>query len=649
MRPLLLAAGFALVLAAPAAAQPWAPDAQRSAGRAALAAANAGRFGEAESFATAADPLARKLVTWTRLQARGQGSSAELVAFVLQNPDWPFPDTVARRAEEALLTDPDDSRALAFFARQPARTLEGAQRHADALARTGRNGEVTALIRRAWAENAGGAEDAAFAQRHAALLRPEDHQRRFDRLAFARDFAAASRVLPFLDGPRRAAADARLAFAGERDVDSAAPRDLGAMAERARLLRRRERDAEAAQQWAAATPLQAQADGAAQRAIWTERQVLSRRLLRLGDARTAYRVAADHGSREPGEARQEAEFWAGFLALRRLNDAAGARAHFARVAEDSVSIITRARAAYWEGRALEAMGQGPAARERYAVAAALPTAFYGQLAGLRLGENPARFVERLREAQPAAPTRQAAASFTERELARAVLTLADLGDTRRARAFLLRLEDLSPDATDRVLIARLANHIGRPDHAVWIARRAGADGVMLLPEGWPTPFPVPPGIADAALVNAISRQESNFDTEAVSSANARGVMQLLPATAAGVARRLGIPHQVGQLTAEPAHNIRLGATYISERLAQFGGHPVLAAAAYNAGAQRVEEWLVTYGDPRAGVDLLDWMEQIPFQETRNYVQRVIENMAVYRARDPASAREPHPLAAWLPR
>jgi len=199
-----------------------------------------------------------------------------------------------------------------------------------------------------------------------------------------------------------------------------------------------------------------------------------------------------------------------------------------------------------------------------------------------------------------------------------------------------------------VLIARLANHIGRPDHAVWIARRAGADGVMLLPEGWPTPFPVPAG-ADAALINAISRQESNFDTEAVSPANARGVMQLLPATAAGVARRLGIPHQPGQLTSDPAHNIRLGAAYIAERLAQFGGHPVLAAAAYNAGAQRVEEWLVTYGDPRTDVDLLDWMEQIPFQETRNYVQRVIENMAVYRARDPASAREAHPLAAFLPR
>ncbi|MCX8135192.1 MAG: lytic transglycosylase domain-containing protein [Roseococcus sp.] len=172
---------------------------------------------------------------------------------------------------------------------------------------------------------------------------------------------------------------------------------------------------------------------------------------------------------------------------------------------------------------------------------------------------------------------------------------------------------------------------------------------MLVEDGWPRPYPAPEGLAEPALVFAIARQESNFDPEAVSPANARGVMQLLPTTAAAVARRLGIPHRTEWLTADPAHNTRLGAAYIQERLERFGGALPLALAAYNAGTGRVEEWLITYGDPRGGqVSMLDWMEQIPFAETRNYVQRVIENMAVYRAKDPRTAGLDHPMAPWRP-
>jgi len=171
---------------------------------------------------------------------------------------------------------------------------------------------------------------------------------------------------------------------------------------------------------------------------------------------------------------------------------------------------------------------------------------------------------------------------------------------------------------------------------------------MLVPEGWPAPYPVPEGVLEPAFVLAISRQESNFDSQAVSSARAMGVMQLLPSTAQQVARRLGLRHSAAMLTADPAHNILLGAHYAAEMLSRFGGHPVLAVAAYNAGPARVEQWLATYGDPRRGGDLLDWIEQIPFAETRNYVQRVIENLAVYRALDPRTASGGHPLDPFLP-
>jgi soluble lytic murein transglycosylase len=183
---------------------------------------------------------------------------------------------------------------------------------------------------------------------------------------------------------------------------------------------------------------------------------------------------------------------------------------------------------------------------------------------------------------------------------------------------------------------------------VWVARRAGAAGDMLLPIGWPTPYNPPVSSPEPAFIHAITRQESNFDTEAVSGANARGLMQLLPSTASIVARRLGHPFQVAQLTASPQVNMRLGAAFLDEMLARYGGALPLAAAAYNAGPGRVDQWLGTYGDPRGGgVDMIDWMEQIPFTETRNYVQRVIENVIVYRAQDPAAAAREHPLAAFL--
>ncbi|MBX6746061.1 MAG: lytic transglycosylase domain-containing protein, partial [Acetobacteraceae bacterium] len=168
----------------------------------------------------------------------------------------------------------------------------------------------------------------------------------------------------------------------------------------------------------------------------------------------------------------------------------------------------------------------------------------------------------------------------------------------------------------------------------------------------PTPYGAAPlgpsATPEPALIHAITRQESNFDPEAVSSSNARGLMQLLPSTAQAVAKRLGLRHQLAMLTSNPAHNIRLGAAYLDQMLARFDGALPLAIAAYNAGPNRVEEWLGTYGDPRTGwIPMLDWMELIPFGETRNYVQRVIENMAIYRAKDPRSAALEHPMARWL--
>ncbi|MGX9965051.1 lytic transglycosylase domain-containing protein [Roseomonas sp. F4] len=628
-------------------AQPWASDSARVAGRQALEALRQNRFLEADSLSLAADPVVRKLVVWSRVQNRNGGASAaEIVSWLDANPDWPMPITVATRAEEALVGDADDTLVLRQFGRSAPRTLPGALRFADALARAGRTAEATTAIRAGWrdADGDGFAEQDVQA-RYGIALTSADHAARADRLAWAGQTGAAARLLPMLDANARAALEARLAAT----ANAGPQRHIGAAHDTARLLRRAERDAEAAAVWQAAEPLQRDLSPAAQRAIWVERQVLSRKLLRLGDPASAYRLAANHGQSEPGEPRQEAEFLAGFIALRVLNQPAQALGHFARVGEGSRSVITRARGAYWEGAALASLGRTGEAQAKWREAATLPTAFYGQLASVSLGESPAQLAARIAGVPSPAPPQEGGVRFLGRELVRAVIALSDLGQSDRARIFLLRLEELAPEPSDHWLIARLGVAIGRPDHAVWVARRAGADGVMLLEDGWPTPYPAPTDGAEPALVHAITRQESNFDLSAVSSANARGPMQLLPATAASVARRLGVPHTTAMLTTDAAHNLRLGSAFINQMLERFGGAMPLAAAGYNAGPGRVDQWLGTYGDPRTpeGPHILDWMEQIPFGETRNYVQRVIENVVVYRARNPATGDLPHPLASLM--
>jgi soluble lytic murein transglycosylase len=633
-----------LLLPAPALAQ--GQPGRAEAARQALAAAQAQRWGEAQSLAANADPLIAKMVQWMRFTQRGGAASApEIVGFIESAADWPSQDALQRRAEELLAAEPDDALALRFFAPRPARTLDGAARHVGALLNANRRDEATRAARRAWGDDTGGdaAAEPLFLDRAGPLLDADSHWRRYNRLWFARDLAGAERVVPMLDASRRALAQLR--NAGPEADAAAAARDAGATLARARALRLRDADREAAAAWAAGAGAQQGLDAAAQRALWTERQVLARKLLRLGDARLAYQVASQHGQTVAGEPRQEAEFFAGFLALRFLNDPARARPHFQRVREGSRSAITQARSHYWEGRA----ETDPArARAAYQQAAAFPVAFYGQLGALALGEDVAAISRRITTLAVPRPTPAETQAFLGRELTRLVALLGEIGESRRTRPFLLRLEDTAPSNAERLLIARLATAIGRPDFAVWVARRGGAQGAMLVEDGWPRPFGVPEGGAEPAVVFAITRQESNFEAEAVSSANARGLMQLLPATAAAVARRQNIAHRPEWLLSDPQHNVRLGAAYIQERLDRFGGVMPFAFAAYNAGTGRVDEWLGTYGDPRSGQPaMLDWMEQIPFTETRNYVQRVIENVAVYRAKDPRAAGLAHPMAPWV--
>jgi soluble lytic murein transglycosylase len=615
-----------------------------------MALIHADRWADAQAAAAAnPDPVAGKLVRYYRLLAPGAATPSEIMQFMADSPDWPFQPTLARRRDEAIAADLDDAdTAAACPAAEAAAALV---RCAEAFAALGKNAEAAAYARRAWVVLPPDiAQESRFLGRWGTVLGRAEQSARFDRLAWA-DTSAAARQATRLDPPDLPRAIARLAL--RRDdpgapamVQALAPADRASPAivlEWAKFLRRANQDTDALTVW---TQQGTEAERAAPpghlAAFWDERNILARHRLRDGDPQGAYALAAGQ-AQKGAEQIADAEFLAGYIALRKLHDPAKATQHF-QVLTASKSAITQGRAHYWLGRA--ATDPAIAAKE-YAAAAAYPNTFYGQLAILALGEGPAGLAKRIASARDPGWDSAQALDFAGRELARAAAYLVAWGEPHRAEAFMLRLIDIVPDAADRSMAAHLAAGFGMPQTAIAVARKAGREGVVLLDAGWPVAADIPADTGlEPALALGIIRQESSFDGTTVSPVGARGLMQLMPGTAAIVAKNLGIRAPLPSLTTDGALNIRLGSTYLRGLMDDFAGCTPLAVAGYNAGPGRVIEWLGTNGDPRdGGANVLDWIEEIPFGETRNYVQRVVENEVIYRAKQGQSL--PHPLAPWL--
>jgi soluble lytic murein transglycosylase len=607
----------------------------------------ADRWAEAQAIAARyADPVAEKLVLYMRLRAPGAATAEEIASFMRSNPDWPAQPLLERRREEAIASDPDDAAVLAQCnpgatpASPKLPTLASALlRCAEATANAGRTDAANALARKAWIDAIDDTPtEAAFLHRWGNLASPEDQWDRFRHLIWNSD-QAAERQIARLDPIHQKAAQAWIAAKHDdpkaETLVAALPSDLrddaGLTFERARAMRQN-----GALQQAAATLGKVSMPGHAG-AFWVQRNLLARALIAAGDAKTAYTVAAGLGPATDEET-ADAEFLAGFIALRLLHDPALAMPHF-RVLAHSTSAITQARAHYWLARTDAAAGRD--AKPEYRKATAWPTTFYGQLAGLALGETPRDLLKAVADPRW---TPEAALAFTGHEVLRAAAWLIAWGEHERARVFLLRVDELAPIKAERALTAAFALRAGLPDSAVFIARRMGRDGILLPRMGWPEPFS-PPAPPDQAFSLGIMRQESSFDISAVSSSGARGLMQLMPATAQAVAHQLGMPVSLGGLIADAAQNMRLGTTYLQEVLNRFDNCIPLASAAYNAGPRRVAQWLAQNGDPRVGpVDMVDWIELIPVGETRNYVQRVTENVTIYRAQ----RNDPTPILTSSP-
>jgi len=558
-----------------------------------------------------------------------------------------------RHRQYAIAADPDQADVLAQCAAAPVMEEPALLRCAAALAIAGQPDAASADARKAWVNGlADPAQETAFLHRWGGSVTANDQWARFQHLAWS-DPASAARQIGRLDPTHRGVAEVRLAF--QRDdaraeallaaARAAQQDDPGLMLDHARYLRRADRRADALALWqrngeAAQNAIRATAPEHLA-AFWSERNLLARGLLAAGDAAGAYAVASAHGQTAP-EPVADAEFLAGFIALRKLNDPATALRHFQKL-DASKAAITLARAWYWMGRAEAAAGKDP--KPDYEKAAAWPTTFYGQFAALALGDDAAAIARRIKALHDPAWTRAGVLAFTGHEVVRAAAWLVAWGDPPRARAFLLRMDELAPDPVDRALTAALALRVGLPDTAVFVARRMGRDGLMLPDEGWPAPFNPPEEKLDPAVALGIMRQESSFDMGAVSPSGARGLMQLMPATADAVARQLGVETSLATLLGDPGENMLLGTAYLRQMLDLFDGSLPLAVAAYNAGPRRVQQLLGQNGDPRVGpVDMIDWIEEIPIGETRNYVQRVLENITIYRAH--RGEATPTLLAAW---
>ncbi len=599
---------------------------------AAITFARAQQWNAALSAGARAGGVGRDIADWHRLRA-GKGSFAEARAFVARRPDWPGLPYLRSKVEPTIPATADPQDVLAFFDGTAPATGSGAVALIDAQRATGADAAALATARAAWV----GLDLSPGTESRLLALYPDDlmplHEERLDDLLWQGNVAAAGRQVDRLGDPDlRALARARLAVRADTDVSDA----IGAVPARLRsdgglvfdrfryrLAAGRHADATA---WMNAHSTSAAALG--RPAAWArDRSALARRAMREGDAQLAYDTASRHFLTD-GSGFADLEWLSGYLALTYLNRPADALAHFQRFRAAVGAPISLGRAGYWEGRAHEALGDAEGAANAYAFGAHYQTSFYGLLAADAAGlpTDPA-----LSGTETYPPLRDTAAAGSS--VLDAALLLQAAGERDLAERFLVHLsESLAPPEIGA--LADLALSLDEPHVALMLAKAAAQRGVELPRPYFPVvdlgvaALPVP-----RELALAVARRESEFDPSVSSSVGARGLMQLMPGTAADMARATGLPYSAGRLFSDPAYNATLGSAYLALLIRRFGDNPILVSAGYNAGPSRPARWLEDLGDPRGStVAMVDWIEHIPFDETRNYVMRVAESIPVYRAR-----------------
>lgn len=594
-----------------------------------------------------------RVLMWNYLTAsRSPAKFDDIKNFLDHQADWPKRQTLLMRAEETMPAKMLPQDVLAWFGVMGGPlSVQGRAREAEAMLALKDVDGATTRLRALWVEgNFSKSLEKRFYRRHSKRITKADNAQRLERLVWEERYWPARRQLWRVDKITRKLAVARLwLMKREGNVDKAiadlkkvAPHlmaDPGLVYERLRWRRRKGRMKDAATLFKGINGNQVRADK-----WWVERRVIARDYLqdgiknghKNGDAKMAYTITSNHGlTVKDAQEYSEAEWLSGWIALRFLNDPARALEHFTHMHAVVNYPISVARGAYWSGRAAEALGHIKDARTWMNEAAKHPTTYYGQLARAKLGLADVKHSTFTAPATSPKLKRK----FNAHPMKRAAQILVEVGERDRLRPFLQHLSDADTAPAWKSMSADFAANQKRLDMTIRLSKASEREGIPLGLLGYPAlDLPVPKkhkngGGVEAPLVLAVIRQESAFYVRAKSHAGARGLMQVMPATARVVAKRNRLPYDRDRLTGDPAYNLIIGQVYLSGVLKEFDGSYPMALAAYNAGPHRVRRWLRAFGDPRKGeIDLVDWVELIPFTETRNYVQRVLENLSVYRAR-----------------
>jgi soluble lytic murein transglycosylase len=595
------------------------------------------------------DGAGRKLIDWY-LHRGGYGTANEIRAFLVANPVWPDRQLLTQRAEQALFySDAGPAEVKGFFADTPPTTGVGLAALAAALAADKDEAAAKRAAAKAWVElEIPAVHESDVLERIGKLLTEADHKRRLDRLllgesrwASERKERAATirRTIARLSAPEKKKAEARLAvFLRSKNAHSlmakvspeALATEWGLAVQKAQALRRQNKD-EAAWKILLAEPeptLKVRPDG-----WWEERRANAYAALRAGKPATAYALV-----RAPGElhinSHNDACFLAGWIALRYLHDAKKALPHFQALAKSADGPLTRSRGHYWLGRTWEALGNQAKARESYRASALEVDTFHGQLARLELDPT----ASDLKIGPPKAPTLDDITRFNGLDAVHAaVIAHKAKLDRNLVRAFLIHLRPHLETEAELAMLAHLAEAMGDTQISVRVGKHGVARGFNLIYYAYPVhrmpaykPLRDPP---ETAVILGIARQESEFNVTTMSGAGARGILQVMPGTARHICREYGIRCDIPRLNKDAAYNTMFGSAYISDRVDEFAGSYILAIAGYNAGPGRAREWIEEFGDPRdPRVDPIDWIHRIPIQETREYVQRVLSNIQIYRAR-----------------
>jgi soluble lytic murein transglycosylase len=587
----------------------------------------------------ATDGTVRKLLSWAILsQSDSRPSWNELDSGLRLLAGFPGESTVRARTEEAIWNSGLSSLAKVSWLQSgggPA-TGQGRAALALALADIGRGTEAAELARDVWRVNVLPIDrEQALLTQFPDLGGTGQAWNRADHMLWLGERGAAKRQLARLDADKRALLNARLALMEKarkasdlvRAVPAAEADDPGLLSEQARAKRRLDREEDAIDLISRISATQT-LSMVGREAMWDQRRWAAMKLIEAGDYTRAYSVVSGHGLTS-GLDYFDAEFLSGWIALRFTRQNDRAQTHFTRLEQAVSSPISRARAAFWLGEAAKGAGRAADADASFARAAEFSTAFYGQLAAERSGRT-------ISLPQPIKPTTADVARFQALEGIRASRLLAELGDTGRFNRVVMAVDDTLTTPEEHQLLAEFAREQMQPGLAIRAAKAGVQRNIIATEAAYPL-VEVPPAAqrtrADTALILAISRQESEFNPRAISPVGARGLMQLMPATAKQTARAAGLPYQQSWLLDDPVYNMTIGAKHLEELLDSFSGSFILTAAAYNAGSSRARDWISRFGDPRdRSVDVIDWIERVPFSETRNYIHRVLENVQVYRQR-----------------